>query len=165
MHQWLDEYGASHRNETNELLHWICVPTIALTVVGFLWAIPVPDAFAAASPWLNWATIGVALWIAYYFLLSPSLGVGATLCLVGMLFIVLAGHPALAAVVHLPGDLRRGVDRSIHRPLHRGHPPLVLQGRAVPVDWPDLAGVARLSTPRPLLLGQGVHRKAAVLVR
>ena len=88
MHQWLDEYGASHRNETNELLHWICVPTIALTVVGFLWAIPVPDAFAAASPWLNWATIGVALWIAYCFLLSPSLGVGATLCLVGMLFIV-----------------------------------------------------------------------------
>jgi uncharacterized membrane protein YGL010W len=88
MHQWLDEYGASHRNNTNELIHWICVPTIALTVVGFLWAIPVPDGFAAVSPWLNWASIGVALWIAYYFLLSPSLGIGATLCLVAMLFIV-----------------------------------------------------------------------------
>jgi uncharacterized membrane protein YGL010W len=79
MHQWLDEYGASHRNDTNELIHWICVPTIALTVVGFLWAI---------SPWLNWATIGVAFWIAYYCVLSPSLGIGATLCLVAMLFIV-----------------------------------------------------------------------------
>jgi uncharacterized membrane protein YGL010W len=88
MHQWLDEYGASHRNDTNELIHWICVPTIALTVVGFLWAIPVPDSFAAISPWLNWASIGVALWIAYYFVLSPSLGVGATLCLVAMLFAV-----------------------------------------------------------------------------
>jgi uncharacterized membrane protein YGL010W len=88
MHQWLDEYGASHRNDTNELIHWICVPTIALTVVGFLWAIPVPDSFAAISPWLNWASIGVALWIAYYFMLSPSLGVGATLCLVAMLFAV-----------------------------------------------------------------------------
>jgi len=88
MHQWLDEYGASHRNDTNELIHWICVPTIALTVVGFLWAIPVPDTFAAISPWLNWASIGVALWIAYYFLLSPSLGIGATLCLIAMLFIV-----------------------------------------------------------------------------
>ena len=88
MHQWLDEYGASHRNETNELLHWICVPTIALTVVGFLWAIPVPSAFAAISPWVNWATVGVALWIAYYFVLSPSLGIGATVCLVAMLFIV-----------------------------------------------------------------------------
>jgi len=88
MHQWLDEYGASHRNDTNELIHWICVPTIALTVVGFLWAIPVPDAFTAISPWLNWATIGVAFWIAYYCVLSPSLGIGATLCLVAMLFIV-----------------------------------------------------------------------------
>src|SRR5689334_16275628 len=27
MHQWLDEYGASHRNPINELVHWICVPT------------------------------------------------------------------------------------------------------------------------------------------
>ena len=88
MHQWLDEYGASHRNATNEFLHWICVPVIALTVVGFLWSIPVPDSFARISPWLNWATMGVALWIAYYFLLSPSLGVGATLCLLAMLFIV-----------------------------------------------------------------------------
>ena len=24
--EWLDEYGVSHRNPTNELLHWICVP-------------------------------------------------------------------------------------------------------------------------------------------
>ena len=88
MQQWLDEYGASHRNDTNELIHWICVPTIALTVVGFLWAIPVPENFAAISPWLNWATLGVAAWIAYYFLLSPSLGIGATLCLLAMLFIV-----------------------------------------------------------------------------
>jgi uncharacterized membrane protein YGL010W len=88
MHQWLDEYGASHRNATNEFLHWICVPVIALTVVGFLWSIPVPDSFAQVSRWLNWATIGVALWIGYYFLLSPSLGIGATLCLIAMLFIV-----------------------------------------------------------------------------
>lgn len=88
MHQWLDEYGASHRNSTNEFLHWICVPTIALTVLGFLWSIPVPSSFAAVSPWLNWATIGVVLWIGYYFLLSPALGVGATLALIAMLFVV-----------------------------------------------------------------------------
>ena len=86
--QWLDEYGASHRNSTNELIHWICVPAIVLTVVGFLWSIPVPSAFDALSPWLNWATILVALWLVYYFVLSPSLGIGATVGLVAMLFIV-----------------------------------------------------------------------------
>jgi uncharacterized membrane protein YGL010W len=88
MHQWLDEYGASHRNHTNEFLHWICVPAIVMTVIGFLWSIPVPSAFDALSPWLNWATISVALWLGYYFLLSPSLGIGATVGLLGMLLIV-----------------------------------------------------------------------------
>jgi uncharacterized membrane protein YGL010W len=84
--QLLDEYGSSHRNSTNELIHWICVPPIVLTVIGFLWSLPVPATFAAVSPWLNWATIGVTLGVVYYFLLSPSLGVGATLALVAMLF-------------------------------------------------------------------------------
>jgi uncharacterized membrane protein YGL010W len=88
MHQWLDEYGASHRNHTNEFLHWICVPAIVMTVIGFLWSIPVPSSFDAVSPWLNWATITVALWLGYYFLLSPSLGIGATIGLLAMLFIV-----------------------------------------------------------------------------
>lgn len=88
MHQWLDEYGDSHRNSTNELLHWICVPAIVTTVIGFLWSIPVPQAFAEISPWLNWATLAVAASVAYYFTLSPSLGVGAAVCLVALLFVV-----------------------------------------------------------------------------
>ena len=58
--QWLQEYGASHQHPTNKLLHWLCVPPIVLTVVGLLWALPVPSAFHAASPWLNWATIAIA---------------------------------------------------------------------------------------------------------
>src|SRR5688572_8982658 len=38
----------------------------------------------------------------------------------------------MAAVAHLSGDLRGGLDRSVHRPCHRGQAALVLQGRAVP---------------------------------
>ena len=62
--QWFGEYGASHTHPGNELLHFICVPAIVMTVVGFLWAIPVPDIFAATSPWLNWATlmVGAIYW-------------------------------------------------------------------------------------------------------
>jgi uncharacterized membrane protein YGL010W len=88
MHQLLDEYGDSHRNATNELIHWICVPTIVMTVIGFLWAIPVPQAFADFSPWCNWATISVVLCVSYYFFLSPSLGAGAAVCLCALLFVV-----------------------------------------------------------------------------
>lgn len=86
--QWFDEYAESHSNPRNEVLHFICVPAIVVTVIGFLWAIPVPGAAAAVSPWLNFATLAVAVGIVYYFTLSWRLGLGAAAVLVAMLFIV-----------------------------------------------------------------------------
>lgn len=40
LQQWLDEYGADHRNLTNQKVHLICVPLIFLSVVAFLYLIP-----------------------------------------------------------------------------------------------------------------------------
>src|SRR5262249_29731236 len=86
--EWLGEYGESHANPTNKLLHWICVPPIVLSVMGFLWAIPVPQAFAAVSPWLNWATLlGLAAFV-YYAALSPRLAFGIGVAFVVMFAIV-----------------------------------------------------------------------------
>src|SRR5438046_147502 len=76
---WLGEYGASHQNPTNKRLHWICVPPIVLSVMGFLWSAPVPSAFADASPWLNWATLAAAAAVVYCLVLSPALAVGVVL--------------------------------------------------------------------------------------
>lgn len=76
VHEWLAEYGESHRHPTNKLLHWICVPVIVLCVLGFLWAIPVPAAFASVSPYLNWATLVIAAGLVYYAALSPKLALG-----------------------------------------------------------------------------------------
>ena len=59
-----------------------------MTVIGFLWSIPVPQAIAGLSPWLNWATLGVAAAIVFYFSLSVTLGVGATIGLTALLFVV-----------------------------------------------------------------------------
>ena len=86
--QLFGEYGESHTNPRNELLHFICVPAIVLTVIGFLWSIPVPAAFTEISLWLNWATITIALAIVYYFRLSLALGVGAALGLSILAYIV-----------------------------------------------------------------------------
>jgi uncharacterized membrane protein YGL010W len=86
--QWFDEYSESHSNPSNELLHIICVPPIVMTVIGFLWSIPVPETFASLSPWLNWATLGVAAAIIFYFSLSVTLGIGATIALTALLFAV-----------------------------------------------------------------------------
>ncbi|WP_312901760.1 Mpo1 family 2-hydroxy fatty acid dioxygenase [Chryseobacterium taichungense] len=34
------EYSESHRNSTNKLIHWICVPLIFWTILGFISLIP-----------------------------------------------------------------------------------------------------------------------------
>lgn len=39
--QWFEEYGESHQNKTNRILHKICVPVIFFSLVGMLLQIPV----------------------------------------------------------------------------------------------------------------------------
>jgi len=85
--EWLNEYGASHKNRTNELLHWICVPLIVLTVFGLLWSLPRPGVFAGASPWLNWATLAAAAALLYYLALSPALAAGVLVTFVVLLLV------------------------------------------------------------------------------
>ncbi|PWN66306.1 DUF962 domain-containing protein [Chryseobacterium oncorhynchi] len=36
------EYSKSHRNPTNKFIHWICVPLIFCTILGFISLIPSP---------------------------------------------------------------------------------------------------------------------------
>ncbi len=83
--QWLDEYSDSHRNHTNKVLHWICVPVIAWCVLGLLWSLPFPGSLRAHLPAANWASIAVLAALAYYSLLSVRLTLGILpLLLVGL---------------------------------------------------------------------------------
>jgi len=74
--QWLDEYGSSHRNPTNEALHWICVPVILWCVLGLLWITPFPSGIRAVMPFANWATLICLLAFIYYAMLSLPLALG-----------------------------------------------------------------------------------------
>ena len=87
---WLGEYGESHIDPTNKLLHWVCVPLIVLALMGMVWSIPVPGVFAEVSPWLNWATLGAALALVYYASLSVRLAVGIAIAFAAMFAIVAA---------------------------------------------------------------------------
>src|ERR1700680_1137741 len=84
---WLGEYGVSHQNPVNKLLHWICVPPIVLAVMGLLWSAPVPAAFADVSPWLNWASLAAAGALLYYLAPSPALAVGVLIAFIVLLLI------------------------------------------------------------------------------
>ena len=75
----LDEYGESHQNPLNKLIHWIAVPAILWTIVALLWSIPFPSTVNLAGIPVNWATIGLVLAQVYWFRLSPRLGLGLLL--------------------------------------------------------------------------------------
>jgi uncharacterized membrane protein YGL010W len=74
--QWFAEYGDSHQDHTNELIHWICVPVIFFCVLGFVFEIPVPESWRDDLPIFNWALAGIALATAFYVRLSPRLSAG-----------------------------------------------------------------------------------------
>lgn len=82
----LAQYAESHRNPTNELIHFVCVPVIVFTLLGILWSIH-PLAAVAAS---------VAA-LVYYFRLSRPFAFGMLLLSAVMLGI-LAMMPPLTVL-------------------------------------------------------------------
>ena len=71
IHDWLDEYGESHQNPINKMIHWICVPLIMLSLMGLLWTIPTPLNLTLISgvP-LNWTFLFIVFCIIFYSRLS-----------------------------------------------------------------------------------------------
>lgn len=65
--QLLSEYGESHQNATNKLIHWICVPTIMFSLLGLFYTIPF---FMERTIYANWAAVLVILTLVYYATLS-----------------------------------------------------------------------------------------------
>jgi uncharacterized membrane protein YGL010W len=81
--QWFDEYAESHRSPLNVAVHWVAVPLIYFSAVGFLMSVPAP-AFRYMDHYL-WATLALlAVWV-FYMQRSFSLAVGmvgfSVLCL------------------------------------------------------------------------------------
>src|SRR4029077_5282957 len=101
--EWLGEYGESHQNPTNKLLHWICVPPIVLSVMGLLWSAPAPPEFSGLPPGLNGARppaegpVGAARApgaLIFSLVPSPALALG-----------LLAAFVALLAIIRLLSEL------------------------------------------------------------
>lgn len=86
----LNEYGETHQNSTNKLIHWICVPAIFFSLVGLFSTIPnqfltqyIGDVWYA-----NWATVVLIFVLVYYLSLSVLLTLGMAIfgivCLYGV---------------------------------------------------------------------------------
>lgn len=91
MQQWFDEYGESHLNPTNKLIHWICVPLIFLCVIGFLSLIKIPGIEMRTEgfgPYIHLGTVMLLLGLLFYLRLSFKIMAGMTLVSALVLYIV-----------------------------------------------------------------------------
>lgn len=69
----LDEYGSSHQNDKNKMIHWICVPLIMFSLLGMVYFVPFP---LEGSAFFNWiVVILIAAWV-YYLRLSFPMFLG-----------------------------------------------------------------------------------------
>jgi uncharacterized membrane protein YGL010W len=69
----LIQYGESHQNRTNKIIHWLCVPLIMFSLVGLLMSIPFPG----EKGWItNWGSLVLLAALGYYLRLSFSLFLG-----------------------------------------------------------------------------------------
>ncbi|MFS4455630.1 DUF962 domain-containing protein [Maribacter sp. 2304DJ31-5] len=91
MDQWFEEYAVSHKNETNILIHFVCVPAIFFSIVGMLMTIPsqfLRNQIGIENALLgNWAVVILLLFLLFYLRLSLSMFLKmllfSILCLVG----------------------------------------------------------------------------------
>ena len=63
-----EEYGESHKNQTNKLIHWICVPLIFWSILGFVSIIPSPHFVVPNIAAISLISlIGIVLITLFYF--------------------------------------------------------------------------------------------------
>jgi uncharacterized membrane protein YGL010W len=87
----IDAYGVSHKNKTNKLIHWVCVPAIFFSIVGLVSVIPFPmEVELIQNIALNWSFLALVLVLIYYVSLSIPISIGMTFF--SLFCIYLCGH-------------------------------------------------------------------------
>lgn len=86
----LAHYGSSHTHPTNELIHFVAIPLIMLSLCGLMFAI---------HPWVAYAFVAASM--VYYARLSMVFLVSMTVWSVGILALVhaMGSHVLLASVL------------------------------------------------------------------
>ena len=76
INEWLNEYGESHQNKTNKLIHWFCVPIITFTLFGLLSQFYFEFSLNNGKYIINPAGILIIIAVLFYLRLSYSLAIG-----------------------------------------------------------------------------------------
>lgn len=77
LQQWFDEYAVSHQNSTNIAIHYICVPLIFFSIIGFFLSIPTSllvNLFGINNMLIiNWASVVIVFLFLFYARLSLAM--------------------------------------------------------------------------------------------
>ena len=88
IHEWLNEYGESHQNPTNKMIHWFCVPAITFTLLGLLSLLNFQFTINNGTYNINPAGILIIIAVIFYLNLSKSLTIGMFLFSTTCLYII-----------------------------------------------------------------------------
>lgn len=93
--QLISEYGESHTNRTNVLIHAIAVPAIYFVTLGLIWSLPTPAFLDYVD--VTWAHVLAIPVLWYYFKLSGPIGAAMTLLtIIGFALIALIDNAGLS---------------------------------------------------------------------
>ena len=89
IYEWNNEYALYHKNKTNKVIHWICIPLIMFSLFGLLSLIK-PFIFMINEGTYKITVLGLFIIsaILYYLNLSKSLAIGMVLVSVVFLTII-----------------------------------------------------------------------------
>ena len=76
IYEWNDEYALYHKNKTNKVIHWFCIPLIMYSLFGLLSLLTFTYNLNGTLLEFNILSIFIALVVVYYFRLSKKLALG-----------------------------------------------------------------------------------------
>ena len=112
--RYFKEYAASHQDPVNTIIHYFCIPLLAFSLFGLIWAIPFPHLgfLGTYNGYFNWASFVIAIAIYFYLKLSPIISYFILFILLGFSYGIMelvawqqAGGPSmwlLCLVIFIP---------------------------------------------------------------
>ena len=85
VNEWNEEYAKYHKNKTNKIIHWICIPLIMFSLLGLL---SLMTLFTYNSVAISALWFFIIFAIGYYIKLSKSLALGMTIVSICFIYFI-----------------------------------------------------------------------------
>ena len=97
--QLFAEYAESHQNKTNKFIHWICVPLIFFTIVGFISLISAPHFCTAYFGCISLASIIALILVSIFYVRLSWI-----ITIIMLIVMLLMEHFAYAINIHFSSN-------------------------------------------------------------